>query len=582
MNINAQPMKLSVILDKDVQYEIPTFQRSYSWKEKQVETLFNDIETEPSPYYVGNLLVDTSGEKERVLDGQQRLTTLSLILLATYVHMQRKLKDDQQELSDGLSSQLHEDIVYIKNNLRINDNRESRLTLLKRDQESWAHLLQMIDDPHKIPEGKGQYSLGKRFKFIFEKLFEGYDAPMLHNFYTDKLSKIEVLKIMTDDISDGYQVFSSFNGKGIPLTPLDLVKGIYFSQRGSLESKWEQLTEIFTDGDRADESKMTRFVLNNYDAFESESTSSLTKSKIVSTYENLFNKYGTNYIEELINRAKNYREIDNDDDFYRYDLSGLDKLDATTSYPLVLNLLVNKKQYELSDDQFNQIIRVLINFYIRRNYVLTPKASNLRSSLNGLRLRISSGHLLGEELVQVVQNKVGELTPSDTAFIEAIKNGVYDVNKKTTRFILIALERKFGANINMFNKSNPDSLDAFDGKNLRWTIEHIIPQGDLKSSYWINVLGNGDAEVAQAEQSKNVHRLGNLTLTPYNSEMSQKPFREKVDLYDEDSETFVGLKAKLYLNTTIDEDAEYFNVESIDQREALLVDKLLELLKSVD
>ncbi|WP_338352073.1 GmrSD restriction endonuclease domain-containing protein [Fructobacillus tropaeoli] len=444
-----------------------------------------------------------------------------------------------------------------------------------KDQNIWMQLLQTTSNPTMELKGLGNYSFFKRYKYIRDILLVDLSAEELYNFYLKKLNHIVLLVIKTSDLNDGYQIFSSFNSKGVPLTPLDLLKGIYFSKDGP-ESKWETLTDIFTDGDRADEKKMTRFVQNNFDAFESKFSSSLTKGNIVRTYDELFNKKGTNYIDQLIERAKVYQQIENDEDAYDYSLSGLAKLDSTTSYPLLLNILVKQEEYQISEAQKNEIIRTLINLFIRRNFVLKPKASNLRSSLNRLRIDISDQKLQGQELVDYVKKTIKEIAPDDEEFLSAIKSGIYDTNYQTTRFILISLERHFGGD--WFNKNHPDNLDEYDGRHLRWTIEHIIPQGELPDT-WVNDLANGNKEEAKNIQDENVHRLGNLTLTTYNPEMGQKSFQEKINYQEIDGNGEpVGIGKNLFLNQSIDKEANTFNVQSIDEREKILSQKLLEMI----
>ncbi|CAK1243217.1 DNAse/DNA nickase specific for phosphorothioated or glycosylated phage DNA [Fructobacillus tropaeoli] len=85
----AQPLTNIFTLDGPEKYVVPRYQRNYSWGDTQIETLFNDINNEDSGYYVGNLIVDTSHDYFSVIDGQQRLTTISLLLLGIYANMER-------------------------------------------------------------------------------------------------------------------------------------------------------------------------------------------------------------------------------------------------------------------------------------------------------------------------------------------------------------------------------------------------------------------------------------------------------------------------------------------------------------
>lgn len=570
MKITPETKTLAAIFqtNSSVHYVIPVYQRNYSWKDEQIETLFDDIKNEDIGYYVGNLLINTDASSNNVIDGQQRLTTLSLMLLAIHENLTSFYQKMNQ--TDPDFEKVSEARLDIKR--QILDGDVVRLRLLDKDQTVWENLVKVLQGEN--PGKWGNYFLSKRYKYIRNELLKGslFSTPSeLLTFYK-KLVNIELLQISVPNISDAYQVFASLNSKGMPLTPLDLLKNVYLSKNGD-SNKWNKLKEGFKKNDEEDAAKLTSFILNNYDAFETDSTSSLTKGKIVKSYDKIFKSKGADYIDVLIKRAKVYLKIANTDNAYRWDLSGLAKLDATTCYPLVLNLLCNQVNYDLSDAQFNDILADLIKLYVQRNIALTPKASNLRSSLNGLRKVIVENGWKSNELVNKIHEKIKTLQPRwDSAHL-ALQDGIYDKNKKTTRFILISLERNYGT---FFNKSNPDSLDDYDSNgNLRWSIEHIIPQGIHLLDTWKDTLSPDDRDLATEIQAQYVHRLGNLTLTPYNSEMGNKSFVEKKEF--KVSDNLVGLSLKIYLNDSIDKSKNTFGINELKLRQAALEEKMKEV-----
>ncbi|WP_274458510.1 HNH endonuclease family protein [Fructobacillus sp. CRL 2054] len=237
-------------------------------------------------------------------------------------------------------------------------------------------------------------------------------------------------------------------------------------------------------------------------------------------------------------------------------------------------MLVNREKYELSEEHIQNMIAMIINLFIRRNFVLIPKSSNLRSYFNGWRKEIEEENLKGDELLAFLERKINKVAPADEEFIRALKNGIYDVNKQTTRFILIMLQRQNDSKF--FNRANRDTLDDYEGKKLLWTIEHILPQGNLPQA-WVDDIADGNADLAKELQEKNVHRLGNLTLTPYNSGLGQRTFKEKVNY--QDGESPVGFNLPIYLNDSIDTNADKFDVESIDEREQILQQKLMDMVQ---
>lgn len=570
MKITPETKTLAAIFqtNSSVHYVIPVYQRNYSWKDEQIETLFDDIKNEDIGYYVGNLLINTDASSNNIIDGQQRLTTLSLMLLAIHENLTSFYQKMNQ--TDPDFEKVSEARLDIKR--QILDGDVVRLRLLDKDQTVWENLVKVLQGEN--PGKWGNYFLSKRYKYIRNELLKGplFSTPSeLLTFYK-KLVNIELLQISVPNISDAYQVFASLNSKGMPLTPLDLLKNVYLSKNGDSD-KWNKLKEGFKKNDEEDAAKLTSFILNNYDAFETDSTSSLTKGKIVKSYDKIFKSKGADYIDVLTERAKVYLKIANTDNAYRWDLSGLAKLDATTCYPLVLNLLCNQVNYDLSDAQFNDILADLIKLYVQRNIALTPKASNLRSSLNGLRKVIVENGWKSNELVNKIHEKIKTLQPRWDSVHLALQDGIYDKNKKTTRFILISLERNYGT---FFNKSNPDSLDDYDSNgNLRWSIEHIIPQGIHLLDTWKDTLSPDDRDLATEIQAQYVHRLGNLTLTPYNSEMGNKSFVEKKEFKASDS--LVGLSLKIYLNDSIDKSKNTFGINELKLRQAALEEKMKEV-----
>ena len=191
-----------------------------------------------------------------------------------------------------------------------------------------------------------------------------------------------------------------------------------------------------------------------------------------------------------------------------------------------------------------------------------------------------------------------DLSASDEQFRAALNQSLYDKNKATARFILVTLERFVGGSPT-FDKGHPDNLDEMTvgpgGKSKPiWTIEHILPEGNLPA-WWIDDLAGGDAQHAEELQDELVHLLGNLTLTPYNPELGQKPFYSaehpydgsKRDYQDKQTGKFVGLRSGLFLNESI-ADMEHgellaskqtWTADDIRRRNDLLADLVVALYK---
>ena len=595
MNIESHAMALSKILTMDdtTRFHIPDYQRHYSWKPEQIDQLFNDIMNEGKGYYIGNLLVTASEDTQDanidvydVIDGQQRLTTLSLFLLAIWEQAQEWFDNGSTSKTDIKNlSQLQADI---KRRLLVDEELNNpRLQLLDDDATIYGQLLHVLnedDQPVKAPRNR---AFTKRYEYIRSLFQDGEDSAIptvskLKEFY-DKLINITLLQIEVGNLSDAFTVFSSLNSTGLPLTLVDLLKGRFIESaqriaeenKDSVLEKWTAFTAIFTPNNSdADITTTTQFLLNNYDAFENESTSSTTKGKSLKQYRDIIQqKYRSNvdYLQEIINHAQIFAQLlqiqNHPSANVNQRLSSLRRLESTQAYPLMLFLLTKCDELRLNDDYITRVLDALISFYVRRNITLVPKASNIRARMLKLVQDIRRSALRGDELVDRVIKELKELSVNDEQFATAItSDGMYDKNAKTTRFVLIEVERYLNrtTNTSLFDKGHPDNLDDYKANSSTplCSIEHILPEGPL-TDYWRAMIAPDAPDNAEDILEQYKHLIGNLTLTPYNSNLGQRPFADEDHPYAgensyqyskrdyADHGHFVGLRQGLAINTSI-------------------------------
>ncbi len=589
MNISPETKKISEIfsIEGPQKFKIPIYQRNYSWGTKQIETLIDDIKDEDSGYYIGNLLItETDSRYLEVVDGQQRLTTIALLLLAIFEHSNSFGDEYNKE-----KGSLQEDI---KRKLLIDGVLSNqRYELLKNDNLIFSDLLKVLDN--KIPRKWGNRRFYKRYKETIDKLKEDFGSFRdLKRFY-DKLNAVEILKISVTRLNDAYSIFSALNSKGLALTLVDLLKN-EFLKLSSEEKRseddaiysWNSLVSQFSDDQDINEGEVTQFLLNNYDAMESVINSSTTKSKALDQYIELLKDNSSKYIDVLAQRAEWFKYLKHGEtrNHTNEDVNALVRelvyLDASQAFPLLMYLFIDN-ELELSDKNFYESLNLVKKFFVVRNITLRPKASNVRSMFVGLNRMIQENKLKGDAIVNAIKKELNDKVDSRKEFLDQLVNdGLYDKNKSTTRYILISLERKYG---DYFNKSNPDTLEAYvettRSKNpvLRWTIEHILPQGVLPQ-HWLNELNASSTEEVAEVQEEYVHKLGNLTLTPYNSELGQKSFIEKRD--QTEGTNLVGLQLNLFLNKSIPGDKSWkdktsWAIDDIERRTRYLAEKVADL-----
>lgn len=601
MNINPESKPISEIfsIEGKSNYNIPIYQRNYSWNDNNIEELYNDVLNEEAGYYIGNLLVTPSSNKIDfdVVDGQQRLTTIALFFLAIHEELTNVEKNLKNKEEIGPVFALKQDI---HRKLLTNEG-QPKLKLLEPDAEIFMNYLQVLN---KKSKGKfGNRTFGKRYKFIQELILDKEENSTsstfeeLNEFY-NKLNNVELLRITVNDLTDAYSVFTSLNAKGLPLTLIDLLKSYYlseavrhFSEKEALE-EWHKLINIFSNEDGEPFSTaVTQFLQNNYDAFEGDGTSSITKRASLRKYEQLFRTSGYQYMDTLILHAKIFStiapKIKNDEDIQHSEelkksIGKLLRLETSPVYPLMFYLLKKLYQKKVSERTVESVFNYLVNYYVRRNIVLKPKSSNIRAkAIQTIRYLQKEEDNLDDKCLLLTQKYLGQISASDDEFLSALKGSVYDISSQTVRFILIEIERKYG---NFFHKQNIDNLDEYNNRGKPvWSLEHILPQNPNLKNNWKEMISPENIDLAENLQKENMHKLGNLTLTGYNSEMSDKVFIEKRDYKPKASDEYTGLRTKLFINNLIVSESETIDtkdtwtIEDINRRTNKLADLVLKV-----
>ena len=501
-----------------------------------------------------------------------------------------------------------------------NNDYHPRLILLEDDMVMYEEFLKILDENLKYKPYKNRV-FGKRYHFIKELIEDAFfdkdkDGNYINYidsfenilFFLKKIRSIEFLVIKVENLTDAFSIFTSFNSKGLPLTLIDLLKSYYLKnavtylgEEKALENWQELITYFHDDNGEPISSLVTQFLQNYYDTFEANSTSSITKSQSLREYERLFAKKGGDYILDLIEGAKIFSSFTNNIGKFNEDLSytgplptderdedidyyirKLSVLDTTAIYPIIMFLLKKYVDNKINTKNLVENLKYLTNYYIRRNIVLKPKSSNLRAkSLLAIR-NLEEEEDLNKNSLDIIKSSLNMIAATNNEFLSSLlDSNLYEVNKNIARLVMIDLEREYGT---FFHKQRKDDLDDKDEKGrFRWTIEHIMPQSNNLSESWkksINIDGKmGDEEVSKI-QSDNIHKLGNLTLTGYNSEMSNRDFIDKRDYKGRSSEDYSGLRTGLFLNKSIfgdDPEKDSWNQEDIQRRTEELGKLLVDL-----
>lgn len=596
-SVTKYPISDIFRVQSGVVYVIPRYQREYTWGKSQWEALFDDVQENEGGYFLGSIICISQAadalavvQKLEVIDGQQRLTTLSLLLAALYASLkshEADLNEDQHVKLTNLRGRLV--LSGESNQLRVipqiqNNNQNDYKAIL-----SEVGVISRFDTPDRA----GNRKIFRAFRYFqarIEKMVEGENDHLVSIMtFLEKVSQACLVKIEVASHADAYTLFESLNNRGMPLTAIDLIKNkllarLETTQPGNVNhyfNVWNSLLGYLGD----DYSVQERFFRHYYNAFKDSLNtpfrddddkkkdplgSVATRSNLIHIYEKLINQDAAHHLQEISsagqlyalmlgrNTVKDWAPLDKP-------LKDLDRIQGAPSYLLMLYLLVRREALDISVAQLANIARLLVCFFVRRNLTDTPSTRDLTRLFMAIIDKVAK--LSGAAVVQSIQDDLLAVSASDEAFRSKLEGAIYEENGGVTRFVLCAVAEQ-----GMTRETWAD-LWRYEGKTFIWTIEHIFPQGENIPESWVAMMAGGDKEKAKAIQKTHVHKLGNLTISGFNSTLGNKSFQDKRDRTDGQGRR-VGYKNALKLNADLAE-AKEWSAAQIDARTTVLVNQIL-------
>ena len=593
-SVNNYPVSQLFDIEAGVVYAIPRYQREYTWKMDQWESLFNDIEENDPGYFLGSIIcinqtTDTLAvQRLEVVDGQQRLTTLSLLFAALYQSLkllEKNLDDDQRV-----------ELINLKRKLVLKKG-DDQLRVIPQIQNSnqndYRAVLSDVGviSPFDTPAYAGNRKIFRAFRYFQARIEEmvngGSDRLASIMAFLDKVSQACLVKIEVASHADAYTLFESLNNRGMPLTAIDLIKNKLLARLETTEpgkvdhyfDVWNKLLGYLGD----DYSVQERFFRHYYNAFkdplnvpfrkdEDKKKDPLgpvaTRSNLIQIYEKLINQDAKHHLQAIRSAGQLYALMlarNTDEAWAPLDkpLKDLDRIQGAPSYLLMLYLLVRREALGIDVAQLEEIARLLVCFFVRRNLTDTPPTRDLT------RLFMATIDKVAEQSGDAVVKTI-----SDESFRNKLEGAIYEENAGVTRFVLCALAEQ------SMTKETWVDLWKYEGKLFVWTIEHIFPQGDNIPESWVTMIAGGDEKKAKAIQETHVHKLGNLTISGFNSALGNKGFKDKRDRTDRKGRE-VGYKNGLKLNAEL-ATAKAWSVEQIDARTKTLVDQVMGLFAMME
>ena len=516
---------------------VPPFQRPYKWGEEQIEELFDDVykpmswakgvkalADEEESHYMGAVVLCKDGGRHMILDGQQRLTTLSILLAY--------LKAKMTAGANGDTKRQRKAILYggrlIKQEASIDGNTDPILSPQEDDLKVYRQIIESEDlsiplefDPTGIPAATRRENklLRKRNVFKAYKLIRdltrdiiikpaaqsGIDEFSALDLAASKLlNKLSVVVIEAHNESAAFRLFETLNARGLDLSAADLIKNNLFAiaqneqQRADVRESWESVAES-VNGDQV--AFMRTFWLMDHDFVRKDGLFDAYKRELQARKNS--EEFLKKFLESLVSAAEHYHEIvapDDKNDHY-HGLASLNHLGAKTCRPLLLNLKINRPHL------LRDVIPLIESLTVR--WMIAGKVFNVLETTYAKVAKDVSRAICDqksdEQIVQIIYSTLNGLgVPDDETFALNFSKYSAPRSSKAVRYILCKINEELSSGGGE-HVANPATVH----------IEHIFPQDPSPEAL-------AHSEINEEESEDYSSRIGNLTLLAAKINMSIK------------------------------------------------------------
>lgn len=537
------------------QFVIPIYQRTYSWQIAQCNKLLNDIlriSRDPAVpgHFIGSVVyfqesIHTVSDvpKLLVIDGQQRLTTVSLLIAA----LAEFIKDNETGIDTNFTK--------LQNYYLLNPEEDSelryKLLLTRRDKETLINLIKGVK-----PTGEFSLRIVENFNFFKSKISMENAADIYNG-----ILRLFVVDVALEKDKDNPQlIFESMNSTGLDLSQADLIRNYILmgqeikTQTELYEKYWFPMEQSYGNEYTSSFDWFMRDYLSVksgsipridkvYEEFKNFVQGAKAPKTITEVVQDIF-KFSGYYVNMVLNK-------ETDKDLLK-GFRNILKLKVDVSYPFLLPVYDDFATGILSREDFIEIVNLVENYVFRRAICGIP-TNSLNKTFATLYKSFNKVNYLEAAKAAFQLMESYKRFPTDAEFEkEIVVKDVY--NFRSRNYLLHNIE----------NHNRKEQVNTDD-----YTIEHILPQNPDLSAEWQKMLGNDWKEI----QQKYLHTLGNLTLTGYNSELSDRPFEKKKTI--EGGFNVSPLKLNTFLRSV-----DVWNEEQIQKRAVELASKANEIWKA--
>jgi uncharacterized protein with ParB-like and HNH nuclease domain len=537
--MDSQSRTFQDIMGNSRRYIVPPFQRDYSWDNEQWEDLWEDIDSlkDEMQHYMGYVVIqnDSNNKKEfKVIDGQQRLATISIIILTAIKRIQDNI-DQNIEVEDNTKRIEEIRRKYVGSLDPISLNSYNRLTLNRNNNPTFREL-SSLREPSLRKMTKTNKNMLDAFNFFYKKISErsGQELAGFVESFTEGLLFTEIT--VTSDLN-AYKVFETLNARGVQLSTPDLLKNYLFSvihkdggviedEMDDLDRRWEGVVVQLGKLD------FSFFLRVDFNAEYEHTTKNDLFRKIRKKIDSRKSSY--EYLNRIEKRAPVFAALStHNDDFWTNHKGGRYK--DVERWLYVLNLFNIKQHYTIlltafekfEPEDFVKLVKYLAYLSIRYNVICKKTANEQERSYGIIARKITKGDFLRVSHIKNC-NEFKRLYPTDEEFMDSFKNKqlTYNSNQRKIRYLLSALEQNLGNKI----------INPYSGTGEA-TIEHILPQNVTK--YWKDIF--------EDDSNESIDKLGNVILLSEkeNKECGASDFDIKKDIYSK-SDFYIAKKISEY------------------------------------
>lgn len=500
------------LMGNGLHYEVPKYQRDYSWDKEQWSDLWYDLIQmidEKDSHYMGYLVLQTADDKNyQIIDGQQRLTTLCVLILAV-VDTLLKLSGTDKEKADNEKRAANIRSTYIGNMDMLTLTSVNKLVLNRNNDHFYRTYLSTLQEMPKRGLKASERLLKSAFETFKTYLGEKYKtAEELVVFVDNLVNNLFFTVITVTDELNAFKVFETLNARGVQLSSSDLLKNYIFSVANTndlhqtkldeLENMWAEIADILKDSQISD---YLRFYWNS-------THKTIRKNQLYKTIRNEIKTPEEAFalLRDMRKKADIYMALRSpEDEMWRTqpdvssNLNLLKLFNVIQPIPLLMSAYSN-----LSEKDFASLLAKIVIISFRYNVICGKNPNELESVYNKVALDINI-----TKTYKIDELKAG-IYVSDAEFEQtfAYKEFVYSSrNNQIAKYILGRIEKfESGASIDITNS----------------TLEHILPDNPNDDWNW------DDVKIQQYH-----YRLGNLTLLEAikNRDLGNASFSEKKAIY---------------------------------------------------